>query len=153
MRYRCITILCVIMKKRLQIILCITLKELGNSLIKYEYYLIVLPCPGSSFLVIKTRRVTFNVLHVHMGKILKKNNFLAKVHRANEKNISVIFMELIKKLIIIITPSQQVFSYLLSTTRWNSGIHVNECDNYCGQSAKPVSSPAHVYISLYHANE
>lgn len=138
-------------KKRLQIILCITLKELE---IKYEYNLIVLPCPGSSFLVIKTRRVTFNVLHVHMGR-LKKNNFLAKVHRANEKNISVIFMERIKKLIIIIiiTPSQQVFSYLLSTTRWNSGIHVNECDNYCGQSAKPVSSPAHVYISLYHANE
>lgn len=143
-------------KKRLQIILCITLKELENSLIKYEYNLIVLPCPGSSFLVIRSRRVTFNVLHVHMGR-LKKNptNFLAKVHRANEKNISVIFMELIKKLImiIIITPSQQVFSYLLSTTRWNSGIHVNECDNYCGQSAKPASSPAHVYISLYHANE
>lgn len=142
-------------KKRLQIILCITLKELEKSLIKYEYNLIVLPCPGSSFLVIKTRRVTFNVLHVHMGR-LKKPIFLAKVHRANEKNISVIFMELIKKLIIIIiiiTPSQQVFSYLLSTTRWNSGIHVNECDNYCGQSAKPVSSPAHVYISLYHANE
>lgn len=107
MRYRCITILCVIIK---------------------------LPCPGSSFLVIKTRRVTFNVLHVHMGRFKKNNNFLAKVHRANEKNISVIFMELIKKLIIIIiiTPSQQVFSYLLSTTRWNSGIHVNECDNYCG---------------------
>lgn len=106
MRYRCITILCVIIK---------------------------LPCPGSSFLVIKTRRVTFNVLHVHMGRFKKKTNFLAKVHRANEKNISVIFMELIKKLIIIIiTPSQQVFSYLLSTTRWNSGIHVNECDNYCG---------------------
>lgn len=141
-------------KKRLQIILCITLKELEKSLIKYEYNLIVLPCPGSSFLVIKTRRVTFNVLHVHMGR-LKKTNFLAKVHRTNEKNKSVIFMELIKKLIliIIITPSQQVFSYLLSTTRWNSGIHVNECDNYCGQSAKPASSPAHVYISLYHANE
>lgn len=103
-------------------------------MIKYEYNLIVLPGPGSSFLVIKTRRVTFNVLHVHMGRFKKKKpNFLAKVHRANEKNISVIFMELIKKLIIIIiTPSQQVFSYLLSTTRWNSGIHVNECDNYCG---------------------
>lgn len=59
-------------KKRLYIILCIILKELENSLIKYEYNLIVLPCPGSSFLVIKTRRVTFNVLHVHMGR-LKKN--------------------------------------------------------------------------------
>lgn len=153
MRYRCITILCVIIKKRLQIILCITLKELVNSLIKYEYNLIVLPCPGSSFLVIKTRRVTLTCF-ISTWVDLKKF-FLAKMHRANEKNISVIFMELIKKLIIIIiiTPSQQVFSYLLSTTRWNSGIHVNECDNYCGQSAKPVSSPAHVYISLYHANE
>lgn len=62
-------------KKRLQIILCITLKELVNSLIKYEYNLIVLPCPGSSFLVIKTRRVTFNVLHVHMGRFKKKQFF------------------------------------------------------------------------------
>lgn len=34
---------------------------------------------------------------------LKKNyNFLVKVYRVNEKNILVIFMELIKKLIIII---------------------------------------------------
>lgn len=69
-----------------------------NSLIRYEYNLIVLPCPGSSSLVIKTRRVTFNVLHVYMGRFKKKTNFLAKVHRANEKNISVIFMELIKKI-------------------------------------------------------
>lgn len=33
---------------------------------------------------------------------LKKINFLVKVYRVNEKNILVIFMELIKKLIIII---------------------------------------------------
>lgn len=32
----------------------------------------------------------------------KNNNFLVKVYRVNEKNILVIFMELIKKLIIII---------------------------------------------------
>lgn len=32
----------------------------------------------------------------------KNNNFLVKVYRVNEKNILVIFMELIKKLIMII---------------------------------------------------
>lgn len=65
-------------KKRLYIILCITLKELENSLIRYEYNLIVLPCPGSSFLVIKTRRVTFNVLHVHMGRFKKNPQFFSQ---------------------------------------------------------------------------
>lgn len=44
----------------------------------------------------------FNVFYVYMGRFKKNNNFLVKVYRVNEKNILVIFMELIKKLIIII---------------------------------------------------
>lgn len=72
-------------KKRLQIILCIALNELENSLIKYEYNLIVLPCPGSSFLVIKTRRVTFNVLHVHMGRFKKKPQFFSQSAQSKRK--------------------------------------------------------------------
>lgn len=71
-------------KKRLQIILCITLKELEKSLIKYEYNLIVLPCPGSSFLVIKTRRVTFNVL-MSTWVDLKKNQFFSQSAQSKRK--------------------------------------------------------------------
>lgn len=145
---------CYYKKKKLQIILCITLKELGNSLIKYEYNLIVLPCPGSSFLVIKTRRVTFNVLHVHMGRFKKKQQFFSHSAQSKRKEYIGYFYGTNQKINNNNNNNHSLTTSLQLPVKHNQMEQlVNECDNYCGQSAKPVSSPAHVYISLYHANE